>query len=1033
MPALADATGTNGTQFIQLILPFELDHASFFDKTQGMVDFVPEESLTIQDEDGLHVQVMVLINGIDADGVDHRGDLNWGQLSGVNTNPGTGKTSLIFVAQDGLGELDPVPDQQAFSVWSTSDEIRIHFKQARNTKGDLISLNSKWCILKGGSSPEPVEIVDIVATSPVLDGTGAPLLDPGTSLPLIKRDANFLVTFNKPVVPESVAQSIVFGGAPFNGNTRPVSSSLAMTPPPPGKNPCQALTNFDPVAPNISIKGELLFMDGSASGTSAIVPFRCYPLHQNNLSTYVLNPIIDLPGSSDLGNPPFGDPDVTSYTRLRIYVSVYDHDQNDVTGYVADTIPPSPPLNLGTCGLHRGIQAVGGNVEEGFIVAYGGRYVNAPVSPHALYYVMGSHGLGVVDLDGNGFTTNDPDFAKSALVTCQKYYSLYGNAGLGLGNNYAYAAKAVGGSSPTAMPPIGLGATTPMPGVNEGSDGIDTVVKDSNGNAQLYPDPDGEQKYVNLSDVEVGDFLDQIFWDRDNTWAHESLRQSAIGGGTSGYIVKNLIATPPTPNPPPLTVPIGMRATHVMLDELSLSGEGAFVIMGKEVFTTDQFGAYPYAGFVHLKPAAQAGSATDEPFPPNPAVIWTPPFMDRYENTGPVANSSTVGAGAPFGSRQQIGNFLFLADRSNNTVHVVNSNTMDQITTLTGLSSPDAVAITADLKSLYVSNSGGGTVSVFDVDPQSDTFLYEVAEVYVGDTPKGICCQPDLEDVFVCNYGNNTISIINPATNTVRKTLSSLLNRPWDLVLGPRQNNFGFGTQVFHGYITNFGGDEILIYESGPDGYGGVGYDDILGNVPETGENGQVFEPMLMPRGICWDPTAGGQYPLTGGVYVAHSNGSKAYVSRVEFTSQQAPWGPIFLIANSGSVGGTPGFGKRIFVITAQWGGAESTLSGIAATDVTLLDYNRSAWLHENWGGNLYTTNLGDFGTNPSTIHPINNKHPMRLYNGAFSSTFVPDRLFVSYQYSPVIDMLDTSSSQVMKSITGLPYGVRAIKTYFKY
>ena len=569
---------------------------------------------------------------------------------------------------------------------------------------------------------------------------------------------------------------------------------------------------------------------------------------------------------------------------------------------------------------------------------------------------------------------------------------------------------------------------------------MDEVVRDSNGNAQLFPDPTGTTKFFNITDIEIGDFLDSMFFDTGNEWAHRSLHLSVLNLTAEGNYANNLIATPPTPNPPPLTIPIGMRATDVLLDDFDVATEGAFVIMGKEVFTQDiitMIGAVaPYTGFVHLEPAQLAGSPTDETFPPNPAQWLNSmkiPSQTNFMNLGPVADSSTIGTGWYYGSRQQIGNFLFVTDKANNQVYVLNSNTMDVITSLTGLNAPDAVTVTPDLTRLYVSNSGGQSVSVFDVNPRSDDFLYQIATVWVGAQPKGICAQPDYEDIFVCNYGSNSISVINPATNTVRKTLSSLLSRPWDMVAGPRQTTFGYLTGVYHGYISNYGSDNVLIYESGPDGFGGIGYDDILDPVPETGENGQVFLPIQDPRGICWDPTYYQQSLLTGGCFVAHHSGSYGMISRITFTAQQAPSGPIFLIPNSGSIGGTPGFGKRVFVITSQWGGPNSPLSGTAATDVTTLDYNRSAWESENWVGNLYVTNLGDLGQNPATNLPINNKHPIRTISGAITPTINPDRLYISYQYSPVMDVIDPSSSQIIKTVTGLPAGARIVKTFFKF
>ena len=1040
MPATADATGTKGTQFVQLILPLKIQRSSIFDVKQQdaeQVDYLNGSSLVIEDEDGNHVPCTVLVDGVDAKGKKkaYAEDPELSELKGVKLEGGPDQSVIVFIAQASAGVLGDIPHETPFALWAGGKkEIRIHLKQAVSKDGETVNFDSRWVIQVEGLDPAdvpPPKVLSVEATDPVLDASGEPVLDPEGDYPLVNRGTSFILRFDKPVIPETVGQSIVFAGAPFNGNIQPIPTSLVLNPPPPSKNICEDSGQYhDPVAPNVALYSTLIYPDGTASNLKGVLPFRVHPLHQNNLCTYVVNPVMDLPGSTDLGNPPFDDPLVTEITRMRVTLKVFLHDKNTLTGKVLD-LPFNQPqiaVNMGVCGYFR--ETMTADSEATFTVNHGGHYVNAPVCPQALYYAMGPEGLGVVDLDGNGFTTNDPDFSKVALVTSEAFFNRYGNAGMGLGNNYSYGSRAVG----NAPPYVGLGINTPMPGVNEGSSGIDTVVRDSNGSATLFPPP--EVKFSNITDVEVGDFLDTIFFDQGNPWSHKSFHISAVNQAAQGNYMNNLIATPPTPNPPPLTIPIGMSPTHVLLDEFSLSDEGAFVIMGKEVFTVDMatltmgMAVATHTGFIHLKPAELAGSAVDEPFPPNP-TIWGSAFVD-FMNTGPVADSSTVGIGMIYGSRQQIGNFLFVADRANNVVQVLNSNTMDVITTLSGLNMPDAVAVSPDLRRLYVSNSGGQSVSVFNANPRDEDFLYPIAEVWVGSQPKGICCQPDGEDVFVCNYGSNTISIINPKTNTVRKTLSSLLKKPWDCVMGPRQTTFGFMTGVFHGYISNYGGNNVLVYESGPDGFGGIGYDDILDPVPEKSSSGTQWQPIQEPRGICWDPAYYQQNVLSGGCYVAHRSGSHAMVSRIQFTAQQGPNGPIFLIPNSGSIGGTPGFGKRIFSSTAQWGGAESPLSGNVAVDVALQDYNRNAWLNENWIGNFYVTNVADLGQNPLTELPTNNKHPIRILFGAIAVTYSPDRMFVSYQYTPVIDVIDPTSSQVVKTITGLPAGARVLKTYFK-
>ena len=132
------------------------------------------------------------------------------------------------------------------------------------------------------------------------------------------------------------------------------------------------------------------------------------------------------------------------------------------------------------------------------------------------------------------------------------------------------------------------------------------------------------------------------------------------------------------------------------------------------------------------------------------------------------------------------------------------------------------------------------------------------------------------------------------------------------------------------------------------------------------------------------------------------------------------------------SGGGTPGFGKRIFVITAQWGGPDNPFSGQAASDVCLLDYNRNDWLYSNYGASFYVTNMGDLGSNPQSFLPINNKHPIRFLTGQAVPSYSPDRIFISYQFNPVIDVLNPVNGQIVSTITGLSAGAKVIKTYFK-
>jgi len=1060
MPEYANLSGTpttDETQFVQLRFPFNIRATSIFDVAVSGNDFLGG-AITIDDNTGLHVPCTVLLNGRDAFGVDHSADPNWpvGAVAAANT--------LVFIAESQVdAAVAPgytLPANRAFTGtptvparWNTgATELYIRVGSIVDSQGNTVNIDSKHAVLKSGidvtSDDSVVKVLDVIPYEFELNPfTGQPLQDHWPSVigttddKFVPSDINLQVIFNKPVVPVSVGQSIVFNKAPFNGNMAPLpnpQSSLWIP------DPACTPNFFQPICPNVSLRAYFLDTAGNTYPVQTPIPCRIYPLHQNNLAKYIINPLIDIPGSStDWTGDVQGEPPTppTGDIRMRIEVAVYEFLQNSLTGDPDGNLPNSAvgPQNLCVAGFHgERFSNSGTTYTKTFSVLKTKRYVNVPVSPNVMYYTMGNQGIGAIDLDGNGFGTNTPGSGRNVLVTSTTFYNGNGSSLFGNGNDKVY--------------PVGLGYETPIPGVNEGSSGWwndldpnkDALARDSNGDGRLYPDPDSTT-FTNISDVEVGEFLDTIYFDRANPWNANQNHLDMIFTSAAGSFNNNIISSPPTPNPPPLSIPAGMRPVEIIMDELSLLEEGAFVIMGREVFPPHPslipgWPFLPQTGprqWVHLEYGSQANPPqySDQPLPPNPPGLG-PWGSSTYIQDGPLAETSTFGVAATYASRQQIGNFLFAADKANNEVKVLNSNTMDCITSLRGVRGPDHLAVTPDLRYLYVSNGAGRSVSVFDVDPRSSEFLNLRSTIQVGIQPKGLCAQPDYEDVLVCNYGSNTISIINPATGMVRKTLSALLKKPFDLVAGPRQQQFGWGTEVYHAYISNYGADNVLVYESGPSGLGGVGFDNILDPVSSTGENGQIFQDIANPRGICFDPgylhNQTSTLNLTGGCFVAHSSAKGSAVSRIMFVDQQAPWGPIFLIPNSGSIGGTPGFGARQFLIVSQWTAQDGYLSGFQdASDVALPDINHLSWHNSNFSSTGYVTNWGAVGSNPSFQLPINNKHPIRIIGGVPNPCFLPDLLFVSYSSTRTIDVLEIVSGDVT-TITDLPAPAVRLKTFFK-
>jgi len=980
-------------------------------------------------------------------------DPNWPAEAEVSANV------IIFLAQSAVDQAGVPAVDTAFcstpvnpGQWDTNfKEIYLEIGQIQDSGGSAVNINSKHLIRKSGLDADDADTRptlgsgNITATDFVMDpDTGLQALDQWTGVAspddlIINTNTNFIIEFNKPVVPDTVGRSFVFNRAPFEGNIRPIDNPIALQWPAPPE--CSQW--IFSICPNIELKAYFLDINGAVSNVKTPVPFRVYPLHQNNLATYVINPIIDIPGSSSDWNKVGGSvpaPDASDI-RMRLEIIIFDYKNNWDTGDPdgALTQPPTPgigPENLSPGGFHgerfQAIDPPNANqyISRTFSVLAGRRYVNAPVSPNTVYFTMGADGIGAVDLDGNGFTTNTPGSGVPQLVTNVLNYNQFGSVSQGTGNAYSY--------------PVGLGMETPIPGVNEGSSGMNTLVRASDGSSKLYSDPDGSS--YNISDVELGDFLDTIYYDRSNAYLNSAYRTDFVFFGAPGNFNNNMISAPPTPNPPPLTIPVGMKPLDIILDNFSILEENAFTIMGKEVFTVD----IAYAGssssvtYIHL---GIGGSSPDYGLPPKAPGTFAPilglPNPSNFIQSGPLCESCTFGVilGMPtyYASRQQIGNFLFAADNTNNDVKVLNSNTMEVIARLQGLRGPDSVAVTPDLRTLYVSNNAGDSVSVFDVDPRSAEFLQNIATIWVGRQPRGIGCQPDYEDVFVCNYGGNSISVINPSSNTIRKTLTALIKKPTDVVAAPRQMGYlGWGTQVYHAYISNTGDDNVLVYESGPSGLGGIGYDNILDPVPSQGMNGQQFETIHKPQGICYDPgylnNQSSALNLVGGCYVAHASTKGAAVSRIMFIDQQAPWGPIYLIPNSGSIGGTPGFGARRFLITSQWTAQDGHLSATGsdqASDVCLPDFNVSAWENNNFAANPYVTNYGAVGQNPVALLPINNKHPLKLILGSYVPTLSPDRLYISYKNTRNIDVLDPLTGSV-DTITNLEKPAKKLKAFYK-
>jgi YVTN family beta-propeller protein len=394
-------------------------------------------------------------------------------------------------------------------------------------------------------------------------------------------------------------------------------------------------------------------------------------------------------------------------------------------------------------------------------------------------------------------------------------------------------------------------------------------------------------------------------------------------------------------------------------------------------------------------------------------------------NTGAfgVGPFSPGGLTAPlYQSRQQIGNFMFVTDGVNKQLHAVNSNTMEVIESL-DLPDPYGLGMTSNLETLYVSNEGDNTVSVVDADPRSATFMTELKRIPVGNGPRAVAVAPDNEDVLILNRLGNTISIIDVGSSSLRKTISeSGISRPNDIAAGMREvfGGPGFQSGTYHAFISNGGGDNMLVYESGPSGVAGLGFDNILGGL-KPGDPPQLGTPDLLgmeePRGVTYDPAAPlDTFSHTIGCYVAHNDpiSGKALVSRVTYTKDDSPGQTIF---NAFVI--SPSFGTKVFEVTQQY---VSDFTG-AGMDVALPDYRRDTFETSDWRSHTNLLNAGAViqGSiaGAAGLFPRNSKYPVSTnLTPAFVNgpRWNPDRVYLLIG-GGIIDVFDVTTGLHRKTI----------------
>ena len=494
--------------------------------------------------------------------------------------------------------------------------------------------------------------------------------------------------------------------------------------------------------------------------------------------------------------------------------------------------------------------------------------VNAPVMPGALV-IASNEGMKVLDLDGFGQGTGDPthDFIRTEYNVT--FDDDYGNIPTsGDISKFPFNPNL---SQQGLFPPLTANTTT----LAGGSRGVFTLTQNTSLETVLTP----SNSMGSIADIMIGHPLDLAYNNFDcisggiNNCA--SLAFQTIPGSTTGGVGNN-ITNAPHPNPPRLELSPSCYSPLIQSEEPTRMGAISTLAPG------NAFGN-PETG---LKPS---GLLTESQ---SYGGFWGP--------------SAAIAICPTFVLRQQVGHFLFLLDETNSDIVVLNSNRMSIIKRVSVVS-PRDLAISPDLNILAVSNNSASTVTFIDTDPFSPTFLEVIKVVSLVDSnnrralgPTEMVWQGDGEDVLVLCDRSNSMALVSGNGLEVRKIISGVAS-PKLLAVTDR-NSSVYTTGLYYAYVVSENGS-MKIFESGPDGLQGIGYDEFIGEPLLDGRSG--FE---NPSAVLINPGS-----TKHSVFVSYSTANGAVIDDIWLDS--SPTGSISIRLAPGVVSDPSRRGKEWLMV----------------------------------------------------------------------------------------------------------------------
>ena len=608
---------------------------------------------------------------------------------------------------------------------------------------------------------------------------------------------------------------------------------------------------------------------------------------------------------------------------------------------------------------------LGNTVQTTFTTGAGPGIVNAPVSPEAIYVgVSGTEpGVAVIDLNGFGQGTGS---------TTDSRFALNPNVG-----------------APGVTPTLAPGTSN----VDAGSRGALTLTTDSNGNTRLI----GAPTLGNVADIHVGNALDLVFNNENvNRNATKANQQNPL---TILFESGNSITVAPHPNPPRLLFPPPNPARAIFGEEPTTSSNplpsSAPPCTNQPINLLTQ--GNPFAntvgevGLFGQNPIVQAVFYGPQPPPASP-----PPPTPQ----------------CPFWSRQQVGHFLYVLDRDNRQVVILNSNRFTVLDSIK-LTDPIDMSISPNLRVLAVSNFSSATVTFIDINPLSLNFHTVIGETRVAQGPTQVVWQPDGEAVLVISRIDNALSVIRGLDFQLAKTVTGFINNPIDVVVSERFQTSGNLSGVYYAYVLNASGS-IAVYESGPEGVNGIGFNNIIGVVPN-----QTFR---RARKLFLDPLS-----QLSGILVAHVDESGlGQISRLELTS--SPQGQLPTQQNNGGFIVPPTFRQKEWTVSQRFGGLDPTsprrdlFSGNAPVDIALDDIF-------NYGGSPdQVTPFNQTAPLPPTSH--SGKGFVKNVAGANLPAYLPILMFVALADTGKVDVFEFGSGKRVRTLD-VP-GVSVVSNYWR-